>query len=524
MTWPYLRAMRWSDEEAARYYACGAWDRRGLDAMLAEHARDTPDKLAFHDGRAAITFAELDERARGLATGLRDRGVGVGAVVAVRMGNTVDHAVLVHALAAAGAVLFELPPDATPVQVTATLRRTSAVAFVADTAPTPAEAAALNGPALVTTAPHELARAPADDLPWQDPDAVSLLIGTSGTTGTPKLVMRTTNGSMAMSRNVVSRTGVERDSVAMVAAPLSGGVGYINSLCTPAVTGCSIILAGDFRAGALLREIERHGVTELATLPTLVIRMAAAEEAAGVDASALRTIQTGGAYLHPEVAATLEARFGCHVVSAYGAMDVGIPTMVAAHGDTVEHRHTTVGTGFPETEHRIVDDAGATLPDGEIGEVVMRGPSTALGYYADEEATRVLFDEHGWGHFGDLGLIDGDGYLRIVGRLKDVINRGGKKISVNEVEDHVRAFPGVIDVAAVGYDDPELGERCAIVVVTRDGLELTLDALREFLAARGAPKHIWPERIEHFDELPVSPQGKVRRRELRELIQKETTC
>jgi non-ribosomal peptide synthetase component E (peptide arylation enzyme) len=252
--------------------------------------------------------------------------------------------------------------------------------------------------------------------------------------------------------------------------------------------------------------------------------MAAAAEAAPADTTALQTIQLGGAYLHPDVAATLEARFGCHVVSAYGAMDVGIPTMVDAHDDTAAHRHTTVGTGFPETQHRIVDHTGATLPDGETGEVVMRGPSTALGYYEDEEATRVLFDERGWGHFGDLGLIDGDGYLRIVGRLKDVINRGGKKISVNEVEDHVRAFPGVVDVAAVGYDDPELGERCAIVVVTRDELELTLDALRAFLAERGAPKHIWPERIEHFTELPVSPQGKVRRRELRELLQRERAC
>jgi non-ribosomal peptide synthetase component E (peptide arylation enzyme) len=148
----------------------------------------------------------------------------------------------------------------------------------------------------------------------------------------------------------------------------------------------------------------------------------------------------------------------------------------------------------------------------------MRGPTTALGYYADEAATRVLFDDRGWGHFGDLGMIDADGYLRVVGRLKEVINRGGKKISINEVEDHVRAVPGVVDVAAVGYDDPELGERCAVVVVTEDGVDLTLDALRAFLSARGAPKHIWPERIEPIDELPVSPQGKVRRRELRELI------
>jgi acyl-CoA synthetase (AMP-forming)/AMP-acid ligase II len=510
--------MRWSDAEAERYYACGIWQRRGLDALLAEHARETPAKVAVHDDDASITFAELEERSRRLAGGLRDGGVGTGSVVAVRMGNRVDHAVVVYALAAAGAVLFELPPDATPVQAAAALRQSSAVALFADLPPTATETAALTGPALASTAPEELAAAAVSDLPGQDPDTVSLLIGTSGTTGTPKIAMRTTNGSTAMSRCVTSRAGVGRDSVAMIAAPLSGGVGYVNGLCTLGVTGCTLVLTADFRAGALLRTIERHRVTHLATLPTLLIRMLGADEAATADASSLRTIQSGGAHLGAEIAAALEARFGCRVVSAYGAMDLGVSAMTATYGDTAEHRHRTVGRGgFPETEHRIVDEAGGTLPDGEIGEIVMRGPTTALGYYADDAATRVLFDERGWGHFGDLGLIDPDGYLRVVGRLKEVINRGGKKISINEVEDHVRAVPGVVEVAAVGYDDAELGERCAVVVVTEGG-ELTLEALRAFLASRGAPKHTWPERIEHVDELPVSPQGKVRRRELRELI------
>ena len=204
------------------------------------------------------------------------------------------------------------------------------------------------------------------------------------------------------------------------------------------------------------------------------------------------------------------------MVSAYGATDVGVPSMVAAHGETAAHRHETVGRPFADVDLAILDESGRELPDGETGEVVMRGPSTALGYFGDPEATRAVYDDAGWGHFGDLGRIDAEGYLRIVGRLKEVINRGGKKISVNAVEDHVRAFPGVVDVAAVSYDDPDLGERCAVVVVAE--VELTLEDLRAFLTERGVPKHLWPERIVHLDELPVSPQGKVRRRELRERI------
>ena len=170
-------------------------------------------------------------------------------------------------------------------------------------------------------------------------------------------------------------------------------------------------------------------------------------------------------------------------------MDVGIPSMVEAYGDTAAHRHKTVGRPFADVDLAIVDECGAAVAEGEVGEVVMRGPSTALGYFDDAEATRVVFDDEGWGHFGDLGRIDEDGYLRIVGRLKEVINRGGKKISVNEVEDHVRAFPGVVDVAAVGYDDPELGERCAVVVVS-DGRAHAGGAARVPGRARRAEAHV----------------------------------
>ena len=479
---------RWSDQQIASYYASGRWTRHGLYALLAQRAAETPDKLAFHDGVESITYGELASRAAGLAANFAERSV-----VAVQMPNSIDHVVLAFAVDAAGAILFELPPDATEPQVAEALERTSAAAYLTD----------------LTVDKGS------DPLRRVDPDDVSLLIGTSGTTGTPKIAMRTGNASLAMARSVLSRTGVGRDDVVLIGAPLAGGVGYINGLCAAAITGCTVILPRRFGAEALLGLIERHRVTALFTLPTLIVRMLALPRG---DTSSLRVVQSGGAYLHPQTAATLEAEFGCHVVSAYGAVDVGVPAMVAAFGDTAAHRHHTVGKPFDDVELALLDDAGNPVPDGEVGEVVMRGPSTALGYYGDEEATREVYDDAGWGHFGDLGRIDEDGYLRIVGRLKEVINRGGKKISIHEIEDHVRAIPGVRDVAAVAYADAELGERCCAVVVTEGDFVLTLDALREFLHARGVAKHTWPERIEHLDELPMSAQGKVRRRELRELI------
>jgi acyl-CoA synthetase (AMP-forming)/AMP-acid ligase II len=527
--WPHLRAQRWSDEEAAAYHAHGIWTDSGYDQLIARNAARHPDKVALVGDGETLTWQQLDERTRALATGLRDRGVGPGAVVAARIGNSVDHAVIVYGVAAAGAVLFELPPDSTPVQVEQALVRTSAVALFSDAPPTAAEVTALSSPALAARTATELSAvqaAPLSDLPGQDPDAIALLIGTSGTTGTPKIVLRTANCALAMIRDVNSRTGVGADDVVLVAAPLSGGIGYFNGLCTLAETGCTLLVSGSLAVDGLLALVARHRATVIQTVPTILLRLSAAAANARpgtVHTDSLRVVQAGGSYLHPQTAGMIEDRFGCHVISAYGAVDLGTPAMVAAEDDTAAHRQETVGKAYDSPSvFAILDDAGRPLPDGEIGEVVMRGPNTALGYYEDAEATRTLFDDNGWGHFGDLGRVDEDGYLRIVGRLKEIINRGGKKISVNEVEDQVRAMAGLADVVAVGYPDAELGERCAVVVVAEEpDTTILLHNLRAHLTDRGVPKHMWPELVVQLDELPLSPQGKVRRRELKELVEAE---
>lgn len=523
VSWPHLSAMRWTPEQMRSYYACGIWDPRGLDALIADQARARPDRLALADEGIELSWAELAQRACDFGAGLIVAGVAPGAVVAVRMGNSVDHAVIVYGTAAAGAVAFELPPDSTPIQVASSLARTRAVALFADAEPTAAELDALAAPGLFARESAGLRAAGAGaavELPGQHPDDVAVLVGTSGTTGTPKIVMRTANATLAMARNVVSRTGVGADDVVLIAAPLSGGIGYINGLCTAADRGAALLLPHASDPATLFAFIARHRATALQTVPTILRRMVQSDAAADADLSSLRLIQSGGAYLHADTAAQLEARFDCHVISAYGAVDLGTPSMVDAHADTAQHRHHTVGLGFPESELALLDESGRPVAAGEIGEVVMRGPNTALGYYEDPAATRALFDEEGWGHFGDLGRIDEEGYLRIVGRLKEIVNRGGKKLSIEEIEGHVRGFPGLRDVAVVGYADPDLGERIAAVVVTEPWLELTVDKLAVYLAQRRVPKALWPERVKAVAELPLSPQGKVRRRELREDLER----
>jgi non-ribosomal peptide synthetase component E (peptide arylation enzyme) len=228
-------------------------------------------------------------------------------------------------------------------------------------------------------------------------------------------------------------------------------------------------------------------------------------------------IQTGGAFLSAEVARSLERAFGCTVTVVYGAIDVGAPAMVAID-DPVELRHTTLGRVVDGAELAIADPAGNHLAPGEVGEVVMRGPDLGLGYFADDDATAAVYDAGGWGHMGDLGTVDEDGYLRLVGRVKEIINRGGKKISIAEVEAALAAVPGVRDVAALSYPDPDLGERCAAFVIIEPGVQLDLAGLRKELTALRVAKTLWPERVRSIDAFPVAGSGKVNRDALRERL------
>jgi non-ribosomal peptide synthetase component E (peptide arylation enzyme) len=522
--WPALRGMRWSDEQARSYYAEGYWEPLGMQDYFARHAERTPDKIAFGDGRTEVTFAELCDRATSLGGGLLDAGLEPGDVVLVRLHNSVDYVIALIGLAAAGLVAYHVAADTNSPGLIDGIRRTEGHAAVVEEPLSTEERAALVDPALVvTTDVHGegtlpfagLLDSPRGDLPPQDPDTVSNLTPTSGTTGTPKLVMRSVNCLVAMARSLVDRSRYVAEDTLLIGAPLSGGVGFINAIGVGALTGCGIVIAPDLKPDSVLELAARTGATRIATLPTVVTRMVNSESLSDFDLTALRGVQTGGAFMRPEMGEKIERELGCRLTIIFGSIDVGSPTMGSFDEPSAERRFTTVGKLLPGVEGAVVDPAGNLLPPGEVGEIVMRGPDTAIGYFDDPEATAKVFDEAGWGHFGDLAVFDADGYARIVGRLKEIINRGGRKISVLEVETAVGEWDVVRDVAAVGYPDDDLGERCAVFVVTQDGSEVDLGQLQAHLEAHGTGKWMWPERIVCVATLPVSPSGKIKRDELR---------
>jgi non-ribosomal peptide synthetase component E (peptide arylation enzyme) len=522
--WPALRSMRWSEEQARSYYADGYWEPLGMLDHFARHAERTPDKVAFGDGATELTFAELRDRATSLAGGLLDAGLEPGDIVLVRLHNSVEYVVALIGLAAAGLVAYHVAADTSSPGLISGIRRTEARAAIVEQPLTAAEREPLTSPGLVITTEvdgegtlplADLLAAPRADLAPQDPDAVANLIPTSGTTGTPKLVMRSVNCSLAMARALCERGMLSSQDTLLIGAPLSGGVGFFNGIGVGALTGCTTIVAPDLKAESMLTLASRTGATRIATLPTVVTRMATAEALGEIDLSALRGVQTGGAFMRPEMGERIERDLGCRLTIIFGSVDVGSVAMTSFEEPDPDRRFGTLGKLLSGAEGAIVDPEGNLLPAGEVGEIVMRGPDTAFGYFDDPEATAQVFDAAGWGHFGDLAVFDEQGYARIVGRLKEIINRGGRKISVLEVETAVGEWDVVRDVAAVGYPDDDLGERCAVFVVTREGEEVDLAQLRAHLQSHGTDKWMWPERIVCVDALPVSQSGKVKRDELR---------
>jgi acyl-CoA synthetase (AMP-forming)/AMP-acid ligase II len=251
------------------------------------------------------------------------------------------------------------------------------------------------------------------------------------------------------------------------------------------------------------------GASVLVGVPANVIRMLESEALATTDLSACRCTAVAGAPMPPEVARAWEKTSGAPVVSFYGSMDAG-QLAVGRPSDPAEKRWVTVGRPHDGSECMICDEQGRPLRPGEVGEVCMRGPTVQERYWGEDHGP---YADDGWVHMGDLGFLDSDGYLHVVGRLKDIVIRGGTNINPYEVESVLRGHPGVRDACVVGRPDRVLGERpMAFVVGT-----VTLDGLRAHLEAHGLAKYKWPEFLELIDEIPLSGPGKVNRKLLKEM-------
>ncbi|MBR7835040.1 AMP-binding protein [Actinospica durhamensis] len=518
----------WPEEFADRYRRAGYWRGEVLGSLLRAPARRDGARTALVEGERRWTYAELDAAADRRAAGLAELGLARGDRVLVQLPNSAEFIVLCFALFRLGAVpVFALPGHRRS-EIAYLCELSEAVCYVVpdvyegfdhrELAREVAAGYAGLKHVLVFGDPAEfraLERIEAEPRAWPDPDPAepALLLLSGGTTGLPKLIARTHDDYMYNIRASVEVTGLDQGTTYLVVLPVAhnfalGCPGWLGAL---SVVG-TVVLAADPSPARVFPLIARERVDTVALVPPLALLWADAAGAAGADLSSLRLIQVGGAKLAEPAAYRVAGVFGCVLQQVFG-MAEGLLNFTAL-SDPAELVAGCQGRPLsPADEVLVLDPQGRPVPDGEVGELLTRGPYTLRGYYRAPEHNLRAFTEDGFYRTGDLVRRRPDATLVVEGRIKDQINRGGEKIAAAEVEGHLAAHPAVREAALVAVPDPVLGER-AWAFLTLRGPAPRLPEIRRFLAERGLAGYKAPDRLEVVESWPVTGVGKIDKREL----------
>ncbi|WP_113698907.1 class I adenylate-forming enzyme family protein [Nonomuraea lactucae] len=506
-----------------------------LYALFRAHRLAAPDRVAVIDDAGALTYGELDLLARAAAAGLRNLGVCESDVVGVQVPNGRDAVVADLALAALGAVALPFPVGRGVAEAVSLLSRSGARAVIAAVEHRGSEhardlvSAAQELPALrvvIAAGPQE---PPAGSVPWADvlsaeahafvparpdPDGAARILVSSGSEAEPKMVAYSHNALAGGRGNFMATLLPEGNPPrCLFLVPLASAFGSNGTSVTLARHGGSLVLLDHFSPEAALAAIREHRPSHVLAVPTM-IRMMLDQIGTGPMPS-MTALVLGGAELDAATAAEARYVFDCPVVNLYGSADG-----VNCHGGLAQAPASDHGPGVvvgpPDprvAEIRISQTAGE-----EYGEIMARGPMTPMCYVGAPELNQRYRTAEGWVRTGDLGLIDDTGRLRLVGRLKQVVIRGGANISLAEVERALAAHSGVRDAVCLGVPDPVMGERLAACVVARSERPIDLAILCDHLLRRGLERAKHPEHLLVVEEIPLTPAGKPDRDALRARI------
>ena len=510
------RALGWRTDERIGL----ALDRA---ALLHPHAE------AVVSGSERVTFAELKCRSDAVARDLLAHGVGAGDVVSWLLPNGVDAIAVAAAVWRVGAVSNPLVPiyrcrelgfifgQLRPkVVVAATSVRGHAMAEEVDDAlavagHAPVARIAAGGPKAGWQQLDTAAAGAPVAARTAAPDDPCLVLYTSGTTAEPKGVMHTSATLTQEVRSMIREWGLSWRDTMLMASPLTHITGLLQGLLVPCQAGARAVLLDRWDPEECRAIIEHEGVTYMAGATPFLLGLLDAYRAAGARHSRLRQYCCGGAAVPPHLIEAAQ-ELGVTAYRVWGMTEFPTTTM-ASERDDLEHRAYTDGRPAEAVEIESVDPDRRPVATGREGELRVRGPERMVGY-VDPALDADAIDAAGWLYTGDVGVIGADGYVRITGRLKDIVNRGGEKFSTREIEDLVAGHPAVAEAAVIGLPDPRLGEQVCAVVVPRDGEVVTRDELATFLRARRLAVQKVPERVEIVERLPRTPAGKVQKFEL----------
>ena len=532
----------WPADLAARYRARGWWEGITIAGMLARSAAHRPEKTALVCADQRLCYRELVETSDKLACRFLEAGIAPLDRVVVQLPNGPEfvhtyfaltrigaipvmalrahrHTEIRHFVRASGAAAYVIPDRigsfdyrtmATEVQKEFSGLHT---VFVAGE---PGAGQQDLRRMIAAAMPAQAVRAALSTL-RQDAAEVATMLLSGGTTSLSKLIPRTHDDYVLNARLCGRAGGFGENTVFMAILPL----GHNYNLASPGMLGTfyyggTLVLAPSGDPADVFSLVEREKVTTIAAVVPLISNWLNSPVPGGYDCTSLKVIQNGGARLAPELRSRLSERFGCLPQEIYGTAE-GLINMVPLDAPDEYLLHSSGVPVCEDDEIKVIDDAGGELPDGAQGELATRGPYTIHGYYRAPDKDAEAFTPDGYYRMGDIVRKEGR-YVFTEGRKKDQINRGGEKISCEEVENLIFAHPKVKAVTLVAMPDPVFGEKACAFVVAKEGQSLEFSELIAFLKQQHIASFKLPERLELVREFPLSPVGKILKRQLREAI------
>lgn len=536
--------LTFNEQRRAAYRQQGLWGDASLADYWQQTARAMPDKIAVVDNHgASYTYSALNHAASCLANWMLAKGIESGDRIAFQLPGWCEFTVIYLACLKIGAVSVPLLPSWREAELVWVLNKCQAKMFFAPTLfkqtrpvdlilplqnqlPQLQQIVGVDKLAPATSS-LSLSQIIADNTPLTTAitthgDELAAVLFTSGTEGLPKGVMLTHNNILASERAYCARLNLTWQDVFMMPAPLGHATGFLHGLTAPFLIGARSVLLDIFTPDACLALLEQQRCTCMLGATPFVYDLLNVLEKQPADLSALRFFLCGGTTIPKKVARECQ-QLGIKLLSVYGSTESS-PHAVVNLDDPLSRFIHTDGYAAAGVEIKVVDDARKTLPPGCEGEEASRGPNVFMGYFDEPELTARALDEEGWYYSGDLCRMDEAGYIKITGRKKDIIVRGGENISSREVEDILLQHPKIHDACVVAMPDERLGERsCAYVVLKAPHHSLSLEEVVAFFSRKRVAKYKYPEHIVVIEKLPRTASGKIQKFLLRKDIMRRLT-
>jgi cyclohexanecarboxylate-CoA ligase len=530
-------ALQFPPEVVRRETASGRWNDATVTTYLRRRAREAPDAIAATaPGYPPLTFAHALDKSERFAAALAARGIRRGDVIMVQLPSSPDFLIAYYAAARLGAVLSTLHMPYGPVEAEPLLRHARTRAVICGPATEKTDPPAMYQ-ALQPRLPkldHVISAGPARDgvlafaeliaagdrtalPPEPRPDDPVLMCYTSGTSAAPKAVPHSTQSMLANPRACAPIYQIGPGDRVLSAPPFSHAFGiYIANLTL--MCGATVGCVPAFTPSSLAELLEQSRPTHAFLAPAHVAAMLHAGLLDGRDLSSLRLMIISGSYCAPGLKRAIEARLPNGKAIELWGMTETFAVLMGDPDEPAELRHGFIGRATPGSETRIAGSDGRVLPAGEEGELQVRGCSVFAGYFDNEAVSAGTFTADGWLRTGDLAAMNESGHVRMTGRLKDIINRGGVKFNPFDVEALIERHPAVVQCAIVPIPDKVLGERACCFATVRPGQSLALADVTAWLAQHQVAKLMWPERLETIDAMPLTPTRKIVKGELMKLL------